>query len=105
MTTTVNPALTVADLDWAARDQRWLGFGYLRGRQVALTSTDPEAPANPALVADTDRRVIEHANARGWTYDQLFDWCNSKHGRWLADAAFSGEAWSKIVGWRLLDLP
>lgn len=87
MTNTTNN-LTTADLDRMANDDRWLGFGYLGERRNLLTSTDPEAPANPTLVEATDQRVIDAANGWGWTYDELFAWANSKNGRWFADMIF-----------------
>jgi hypothetical protein len=99
--------LTIADLDRAANDDRWLGFGYLGERVNVRTSTDPEAPANPVLVEATDQRVIDHANAQGWTYEDLFSWANSTSGRHFGDAMFGSDErfdarFNRAVGWGLL---
>ena len=82
--------LTTTDITKAADDERWLGWGYLGERSHMLNSTDPEAPANPLLVEATDQRVVDLANERGWTYEDLFNWCNSKLGRHFADTVFGG---------------
>lgn len=74
MTTTT--ALTVADLDRAIEDDRWLGWGYLGGRQSLSQHETKRA----------DRRLLRHANAHGWDYERLFHFLNSKPGRWYADA-------------------
>lgn len=66
---------------------------------------------SPDVVAALDQRVIEHANTRSWTYDQLFGWANSKHGRWLGDTAFGRTTaelparWDVAVRGGLLELP
>jgi hypothetical protein len=80
--------LTIADLAKAGNDDRWLGFGYLGTRAIALSDSDPEVPAQPVLVEAADQRVIDLANERGWDYEDLFNWCNSKLGRWFGDAIF-----------------
>lgn len=77
MTTT---PLTTADIDRMTNDDRWLGWGYLGER---------ERNSGPAQHA-TDQRVIEFANHRGLTYDELFAWANSKDGRWFGDVMFGG---------------
>ena len=71
-------------------DERWLGYGYLGERRHALDSTDPEAPAQPDLVAEADRRVVQWAGIHRWTGEELFAWANSKLGRWYGDAMFGG---------------
>lgn len=86
MNNTTAPHLTTADLERMTRDDRWLGFGYLGERANRLADTDPEAPAQPELVARMDLDVLEEANAEGLTYDELFEWANSKLGRWFADS-------------------
>jgi hypothetical protein len=75
--------LTITDLAKAAQDDRWLGWGYLgeRSRQD-----------NAVLVEAADQRVIDLANERGWTYEELFAWANSKLGRWFGDGVFGQEA-------------
>lgn len=94
--------LTTQDIEKAANDERWLGFGYLGGRRTMLTSTDPEAPADAALVAVVDEQLIAYANVHGWDYEDLFAWANSKNGRWFADSMFSGSTFEKAIGWGLL---
>ena len=99
--------LTTQDIAKAANDERWLGFGYLGGRSTALTSTDPEAPAQPLVVEATDQRVIDFANEHGWTYEDQFAWCNSRPGRHFADAMFGSNErfdrrFERAVGWGLL---
>lgn len=102
--------LTVADIDRAVADPRWLGFGYIGGRRNTLTSDDPEAPADPASVHATDERVIAWANEHRWTYEDLFAWANSKNGRWLGDVMFGSDEhidarFGKAIGWGLLAKP
>lgn len=87
--------------DTLEQDERWLGFGYLGGRHTALTSTDSECPANPALVAEVDAWILEQTS--GWTADEIFTWANSRPGRHFADVAFSDPAWRTLVTrWNLL---
>lgn len=74
-------------------DPRWHGFGYLGERRNALTSDDPEAPAQPERVAAVDARIIDLARSRGWGYDRLLAWANSKHGRRFGDVMFDGGAY------------
>jgi hypothetical protein len=90
--------LTPTDLDNAAQDDRYLGFGYLSGRRHILTE-------DPTLVARVDTEVIAHANAAGWTYEDLFTWANSKNGRWFADSMFSGTTMEQATAWGLMNLP
>lgn len=80
--------LTIADLNAMTERDEWLGYGYLGSRQNVLTSDDPEAPANPDLVAEADMKAVDNANEYGLTIDQLFDWANSKYGRWYGDCMF-----------------
>lgn len=70
-------------------DDRWLGFGYLGERRSALDDSDPECPARPQAVADADAWILARANRDGWTYDELFEWANSKYGRWFGEQALS----------------
>lgn len=88
MTTT--PETISHVFDSMTNDERWLGFGYLGGRRSALDGSDPECPARPDLVADADRQILDYAVAHNWDREQLFEWANSKDGRWFADCAFGG---------------
>jgi hypothetical protein len=82
-----------------ADDARFLGFGYIGGRDDLTAETR----------ADADSVVLAHAEAAGWTVEDLFAWANSKAGRWFADVAADGAGSevlaSKAAGWGLLDLP
>lgn len=68
-------ALTQADITRGYEDERWLGWGYLGGRNH-LSEVEQ-------IGADT--LVLTYANAHGWDYEALFVWMNSKPGRWFAD--------------------
>lgn len=81
-------ALTRKDIDIMTQDERWLGYGYLQGREIMLTSTDSEAPADPQRVANVERQILAVVNKRGWDYEQMFEWANSKNGRWFADSVY-----------------
>jgi hypothetical protein len=107
MNHTAQAPLTATVFDQMSRDDRWLGFGYLGERRNMLDTTDPDAPGRPDLVEAADQRVIDTANERGWDYDRLFEWANSKDGRWFGDVMFgSGEhldgAFARATGWGLL---
>lgn len=77
---TVKQHLTTADLDRMTEHEDWHGFGYIGER------TRSDAPATKIAAADMD--VLDAANQLGMTYEQLFEWANSKNGRWYADCAF-----------------
>lgn len=96
--------------DQMTSDDRWLGFGYLGSRGHMLNSTDPEAPAEPVLVAATDQRVLTYAAEHKWSEEDLFQWANSKNGRHFADVMFGGderfdERFAKAVAWGLMAVP
>ena len=40
------------------------------------------------LVARADGMLLDHAESRQMTEEQLFQWANSKHGRWYGDCWF-----------------
>lgn len=81
---------TTADLDSMYRNDEWEGFGYLGERRNRLNSTDPEAPADPALVAEADAIALEDANNNSLTPDEFFAWANSRCGRYFGDVIFGG---------------
>lgn len=83
--------LTTADFDRMTANDEWLGFGYLGARRNTLTSNDPEAPADPALVAAADAKALAEANRLGLTHEQLFDWANSRVGRYYGDCMFGND--------------
>lgn len=82
--------LTTQDIEKATRDDDWQGYGYLGERNIRLTSTDSERPADPAQVAEVDAMVLAYANEHGWDYPALFAWADSKNGSWFADTVFGG---------------
>lgn len=90
-TKTQERKLTVSDILWVREnDSRWLGWGYIGER-------DREESVSKQHIADG--AVLKFANAEGWNYDQLFEWCNSKPGRHFGDMAFgctpdNGGRWS-----------
>lgn len=84
------PALTADMFDTFTGDPRWLGFGYLGGRQYALTG-DEEFPPTPDVVAAVDGLILARANELGWTVETLFMWANSRLGRWVADAMLAAD--------------
>lgn len=87
MTTTTSTAAS-STFDRMTHDDRWLGLGYLGERHHALDNSDPEAPAQPALVEFADTFVLDVTI--DWTADELFHWANSKDGRWFGDLVFGG---------------
>lgn len=80
-------------------NDEWLGFGYIGGRINALDGSDPESPSIPETVAQVDALVLAQAATLGWTDAQLFEWANSRLGRWFADAMFGGgemaDSWTR----------
>ena len=73
--------LTGADMRRASSDNRWLGFGYLGTRRHTEAAAELTA---------ADEAVLDHANAEGWTYEELFTWANSKAGRHFGNVVFGG---------------
>lgn len=90
-------------------DMDWDGYGYLLQRQKALVGEDPDCPARPDLVARADARIIDEANRRGWSKADLFNWANSRTGRFYGDAWFGNpdddELRERHLRDGLLDLP
>jgi len=71
--------LTRDDIQLAYGNGEWKGYGYLGERsRAAVTISHLEAVDNAALAV---------ANAKRWTAAQLFDWLDSKLGRWYAESA------------------
>lgn len=65
---------------FATRDE-FLGFGYI-GERRHFTQWEGQA------VREADAAILEAAAELGWDEDRLFQWANSKDGRWFADEAF-----------------
>lgn len=72
---------------FADRDD-FAGFGYIGARRNQLDGSDAECPARPDLVAAVDAWIVARAQLAGWTEEQLFDWANSRDGRFFADVVF-----------------
>lgn len=90
-TRTAHKDLTAQDIEAGYHNDAWLGFGYLGVRKHYLA--DGEAggwPDTARTVAETDQAILAIANEKRWTPEQLFDWCNSKLGRWYADETLGG---------------
>lgn len=66
--------LTAVDLIDALEDERHHGFGYATRRSVPYFR-----------LLELDREVIRQANTHQFTKEELFEWTNSKLGRWLVD--------------------
>ncbi|QPE04153.1 hypothetical protein IT882_13225 [Microbacterium schleiferi] len=64
--------------DTFKEDSRWIGFGYIAGR-------DNLSPENRAAA---DGMVL----ALGLPEVVLFEWANSREGRWYADAWEDGDS-------------
>lgn len=77
--TTAAAPLTTADIERMHDHENWHGFGYLGERSY---QDDAEK------VAAADAKALDAANRLGLTYEQLFDWANSKVGRWFGDCMF-----------------
>jgi len=68
--------LTQADILAGYERNEWGGWGYLGERRYCSTS--------PAIGL-ADGAILDVANSKGWDADQLFQFLNSKIGRWFAD--------------------
>lgn len=105
--------LTTDDIHRAADDDRWAGYGYLGERRNHFAGAN-ERGLSPQLadaeITVADQIVIAHANAQGWTYEDLFAWANSKNGRYFADEIFGGmgqlaDRLARVERFQLLALP
>lgn len=72
--------LTTETLNKMMQNDDWAGFGYVGERRNHLDNTE--------LVARADGMLLDHAESRQMTEEQLFQWANSKHGRWYGDCWF-----------------
>jgi hypothetical protein len=70
--------LTTADIERMTQDENWFGYGYLGERRHATAEQ----------VAAADAKALDAANRIGLTYEQMFEWANSKVGRWFGDCMF-----------------
>jgi len=70
--------LTLKDLEAVAEDENYAGWGYIHERQFFSAEQ----------VAVADAKVLDHFNDMELNYFDLFNWANSKNGRWFGDAMF-----------------
>lgn len=73
--------LTTADIERMYDHEDWAGHGYLFERSY---QDDAEK------VAAADAWALAAANEAGMTFEQMFEWANSKPGRWFGDCVFGG---------------
>lgn len=92
MNTTAAQALTLTDLIAGYNHEDFGGHGYLGGRQNALSNLayKVDMAAGLAELAAADQFVLDTANGRGWDAERLFQWANSRDGRYFADTVFGG---------------
>ena len=72
---------TYTNFDAMSENPEWLGFGYI-GTRRHLSEADR---------ATGDALVLEFAAAKGWSDADLFEWANSKSGRYFADSIDGGD--------------
>lgn len=77
-------ALTTATFAEMTEDSRWKGFGYLGEREGVGRHRDPK------VLEQSDKQLLDRMNYLGYSYEQAFEWINSKSGRHYGDAAFGG---------------
>ena len=70
-------------------NEEWGGWGYLGERRHYLQTEGHNHQR--AAVARADQAAYTAAAERGLSPEALFDWANSKTGRWYADCALSGD--------------
>ena len=69
--------LTTTHLVNMTTNVEWGGFGYIGERE-----------RNGEDTTAADAMLLEAANHQGMTEEQLFDWANTKAGRWYGDCWF-----------------
>lgn len=72
------PILTAVDIEAGYDNPAWLGHGYLETRQRS---------ARIARIQAADHALLLRVNGLHWTASQLFEFVNSKHGRWYGEDA------------------
>lgn len=73
-------ARTSADFDKMQSNDEWEGFGYLGERRNQKAEGRSTEAADAKALAEADRL--------GLTDAELFEWANSKKGRWYGDCVF-----------------
>jgi hypothetical protein len=74
-------AITYQDLLDVLQDERHLGNGYA----IRNHTTDPRK------IVAMDEMVVLMANKEGWNREELFQFTNSKTGRYVVDCWMSGD--------------
>lgn len=77
--------LTKQTIDKMTLRDDWGGWGYLGERE--------RSKQNAEMVNRADTMLLNHAVMRGLTEEELFQWANSKDGRWYGDCWFG--AWGQ----------
>jgi len=67
-------------------DSRWLGWGYLAGRELL----------SPNYRMEADAIAIEHASVQGWSDADLTNWANSSEGKNFARSFEIGDVTGAI---------
>ena len=82
--------ITNAIFDQMTTDERWLGFGYLgERRNLREAVASGERPAEDLeWIEKADSAALAQAEMYNLSFDQLFDWANSRRGRIYADCWF-----------------
>lgn len=72
------------------QNDAWLGFGYIGERQNQQRNVLDEEIGEEAFarLESADEMLLNRANELKLTEAQLFDWANSKQGRWYGDCWF-----------------
>ncbi len=74
--------LTTADILAGYTNDEWEGFGYLGERR--------NQAAEGRSTVEADEMVLADANKAGMTAEALFEWANSRSGRYFGDCMFGG---------------
>jgi len=91
MNTHTATRLTTETLKSFEQNDEWLGYGYIGARKNALEAIESGEWDVPLFVVEqADEAVLMEANRLGWTTDKLFEWANSKPGRWAGDLLLGG---------------
>lgn len=81
--------LKVADIDAAAADERFLGFGYIGERTTAK--------GEGQSTRNSDRLLLAIVNELGWDRETFFRFLNSKAGRWFGELSLFGAQTEDMV--------
>jgi hypothetical protein len=109
MAATKRTPLTRDDLEslYESEDPEWGGYGYLAEREYGLRTAKGRE-----VVEYADKAIVDHANAQGWTREDLFRWADSRTGRHYGEEFFRqgldrlpSTVAARCADWNLMDLP